>query len=478
MLRGDNKKSYYKYRKDYPVFVYNSFHYSFSGTKISFGFEFIIEPNIILRPISSIAVSHIPQNREIVLPLIENLVFQIGMIELVSYWKATCSPIILVKAGALSKEQTEWWKSLYYKGLGEFFYLNSLDVNYSDFVNIESEGKQFHPDTSMEFLDEYIVPVGGGKDSAVTLELLKRSGKNIHPLIMNPRGATLNTVTAGGLQTDDVIIIERTIDPELLKLNERGFLNGHTPFSAMLAFYTLLASALTGFKQIALSNESSANEATIPGTDINHQYSKSVEFERNFRQYTAEYINRNFNYFSFLRPFNELQIVSVFAGLEQYHQVFKSCNVGSKTDSWCGSCPKCLFTHIMMSAFKGINYANSIIGKPMLNNQENTKYFDELTGFSAIKPFECVGTLLDVQTAMLMIVKNENSMAPETSDSRPFLVQRFMQKYKPGFQIHEDGDHINKINLHSSDKSEHFLDDEQLSILLEGFNTNNHDHLN
>lgn len=472
MLKGNSKESYIKYRQQYPVFIYNSFHYSLSGNKLNFGFEFIIDQTIIFRPNSSIVVPNIPQNREIVLPLIENIVFQIGMIELISYWKATCSPTIVVKAGSLTETQKEWWKNLYYKGLGEFFYLNSIDANYADFVNIVTEGKQFYADTSSNFQDEYIVPVGGGKDSAVTLELLKRGGKKIHPLIMNPRGATLKTVTAGGLQIDDVIIIDRTIDPELLKLNEQGFLNGHTPFSAMLAFYTLLASALTGFKHIALSNESSANEATIPGTEINHQYSKSVEFEHDFRHYTSEYINKNFNYFSFLRPFNELQIVSVFSGLEQYHQVFKSCNVGSKTDSWCGSCPKCLFTHILLSAFKGICYANSIIGMPMLNDEANTKYFDELTGFTVNKPFECVGTLLDVQTAMFIIVKNEQSVANEMSDSMPFLVKRFIQKFKTGFQHHEDGDHLYSINLPTSDKSEHFLNDEQLSILLEGLNIN------
>ncbi len=470
MSKGDNKESYTKFRKEYPIFIYNSFHYSFSGNKINFGFEFITDQNIIFRPFSSISVSNIPQNREIVLPLIENIIFQIGMIELISYWKATCSPTIIIKAGTLSETQVEWWKNLYYKGLGEFFYLNSIDVNYADFVNIVSEGKHYYRDDSNNFLDEYIVPIGGGKDSAVTLELLMRGVKKVHPLIMNPRGATLKTVIAGGLQTDDVIIIDRTIDPLLLKLNGRGFLNGHTPFSAMLAFYTLLASAFTGYKHIALSNESSANEATIPGTDINHQYSKSVEFEQNFRQYTAEYINNNMNYFSFLRPFNELQIVSVFAGLDKYHQVFKSCNVGSKTDSWCGSCPKCLFTHIMLSAFKGIKYADNIIGQPMLTNQHNIKYFDELTGFSAIKPFECVGTLLDVQTAMLMIVKNENNSDDENSDSSPLLVKRFKHKFKQG--VHLIDDDINSTNLHSPDKTEHFLNKEQLSILLEGLNLN------
>ena len=195
--------------------------------------------------------------------------------------------------------------------------------------------------------------------------------KPVIPLIMNPRGATIDTITAAGLSMDDVLIINRMFDPALLELNNQGFLNGHTPFSAMLAFYTLMCSVITGFRNIALSNESSASESTIPGTKINHQYSKSLEFETDFRNYYTKYITGGINYFSFLRPLSELQIARIFAELTRYHDVFRSCNAGSKTNSWCGKCPKCMFTHILISAFTNIQEADRIIGSPMLNDQRH-----------------------------------------------------------------------------------------------------------
>lgn len=449
MQRNNNRESYHKLRKDYPVLFYKNYHYSITRNKISFSFEFKISDSIIFRPSASVTFPNIPQNREFILPIVENIVFHIGMIELVSYWKATCSPTVIVEAGSLSSEQAEWWKDLYFNGLGEFFYLNSLDVNNNNFVDIKSKGKAF---TSAQFLNlknEYIVPVGGGKDSAVTLELLRQNGEKIHPLIMNPRGATIDTVTATGLSMEDVIVINRIIDPELISLNNRGFLNGHTPFSAMLAFYTLLASALSGYRQIALSNESSANEATIPGTGINHQYSKSFDFEEKFRKYYSKWISPDFNYFSFLRPLSELQIVSIFSKLEIYHGVFKSCNAGSKNNTWCGKCPKCLFTHIMLSAFKGVVYADHIIGREMLNDLNIIKDFDELTGFSAIKPFECVGTLNDVQTAMRMIIANRQNKP------LPALAVRFQ--------------HMESLITSSISQPEetqnHFLTDYQLGLI-------------
>lgn len=449
MLKSNNRQSFEKFRSEYPVLIYNSYQYSIEANTIRFSFEFQLSDSIIFRPSAEIVFPQIPQIKETLHTLLDNLIFQIGMIELVSYWKATCSPEIVVKAGYLNSDQIEWWKDLYYNGLGEFFYLNEITTSKADFVTITSTGNDWKPVTGLNLTNEYIVPVGGGKDSSVTIELLLKNGERVHPLIMNPRGATIDTVVAAGLSMQDTIVINRTIDPLLLELNSRGFLNGHTPFSAMLAFYTLLVSGISGHRNIALSNESSANEATIPGTGINHQYSKSIDFEAKFRDYYSKYISPEFNYFSFLRPLNELQIVSIFSGFRQYHPIFKSCNAGSKTNSWCGACPKCLFTHIMLSAFNGTEYSDRIIGRKMLDDAANTAYFDELTGISAIKPFECVGTLNDVQAAVSMIIRNSDA------NEFPVLINRYKEKAAL----------VDPKPLLGQIQPQHFLDDQQLKII-------------
>jgi hypothetical protein len=73
---------------------------------------------------------------------------------------------------------------------------------------------------------------------------------------------------------------------------------------------------LTNRKYIVLSNEGSANEPTVIGTNINHQYSKTYEFECDFYQYTKKYFNIDIKYFSLLRPIKEIQIAYLFR-LEQ-----------------------------------------------------------------------------------------------------------------------------------------------------------------
>lgn len=121
----------------------------------------------------------------------------------------------------------------------------------------------------------------------------------------------------------------------MLQLNKEGFLNGHTPFSALVAFSSVIAARMAGLSYIALSNESSANESTVQGSTVNHQYSKSFEFEEDFHQYQTDHLPGSAYYFSMLRPLSEFQIAKYFAKQKQYHKIFRSCNAGSKTDSWC-----------------------------------------------------------------------------------------------------------------------------------------------
>jgi len=220
------------------------------------------------------------------------------------------------------------------------------------------------------------------------------------PLVMNQRGATRQVLEAAGYGPHNTLEVKRTLDPLLLRLNEQGFLNGHTPFSALLAFMTTFSATLTGKRHIALSNESSANEASIPGTKINHQYSKSFEFEQDFRNYLSEYLLEGVNYFSFLRPLNELQIGALFSEFRQYHGVFKSCNAGSKTDDWCCKCSKCLFTYAMLAPFIEEDKMAAIFGDNLFEKVNLAPILDQLTGVAENKPFECVGTIDEVNAAL------------------------------------------------------------------------------
>jgi UDP-N-acetyl-alpha-D-muramoyl-L-alanyl-L-glutamate epimerase len=465
-MQTPGQQKFNTFRDGFPFFSYDSFETTITSEGFKVVFHFNLSDKYYFHPCFSFPIKSVlkkrPDESWINSPGIQSLLFHIGMIELISYWKAACPPIVKVKGFKLDKDQVAWWKKVYYHGLGEFFYTNGIRTSMDEFMKIESDGNEIRKE-HYELSDKVLVPIGGGKDSVVTLELLRQEFE-IRPFILNPRGASLETSYKAGFSNNMVAEIKRTLDPQLLKLNEQGFLNGHTPFSALLAFYTLLVAALTGYKHIALSNESSANEPTVAGTDVNHQYSKSFSFEKDFRDYVSRYISEDFNYFSFLRPLSELQIGMLFSKHVKYYPVFKSCNAGSKTDTWCCQCPKCLFAWIILSPFIPVDELTHIFGKNLFEDARLIRYLKELTGIDEVKPFECVGTVDEVNMALeLFIQQHEKEKWPVLIDYYSNTSNFNMYKNGDSESIRDAGT-IPELFLHNLN-NEHFLEERFLNLI-------------
>ncbi|MCK5856381.1 MAG: hypothetical protein KAG64_02760 [Bacteroidales bacterium] len=453
-----NQEKYNDLRKTYQEFVFEGFDYNFHESELRIVFHFRVDKFVEFNPKITIPKTSFLSHKHLSKDYIELLIFHIGMIELISYWKAICTTKIIVKDFFLTEKQIAFWKKIYFHGLGEFFYLNSIDTNIDDFVEIVSQSNRKSKSESLNLSNDCIIPVGGGKDSVVSLELLKNRGGDNLALIMNPRGASSATANIAGFE-GKTIIIKRFLDQELLELNKKGFLNGHTPFSALLGFVTVLSASLSQKKYIALSNESSANESTVIGTDVNHQYSKSFEFEKDFRNYVHEFISPDIEYFSLLRPISEFQIASLFAKSPQYFYDFKSCNVGSKQNIWCGACSKCLFTFIILSPFMEPDELKKIFGNNLLDDANMMGYFEELTGIADVKPFECVGTVEEVNAALCLSIEKYSNA------DLPVLLRRFKES-----ELLKDCILINKEELLSKIETEHFLEQEFEQLIVQKLN--------
>ena len=435
-----DQNKYNSLRETYHFFRFQRYDYTLENEQLSVKYYFSLDDKYFFTPSFDIPKRRFYDFNNLNNSQLDVILFNIGMIELISYWKLACPKRVYIQPFKLDDNQIRWWKKLYFNGLGEFFYLNGIKENVNDFMEIINESEKSCDKINIQLQESTLVPVGGGKDSVVTLELLKNK-MPIIPLIINPRGATAECVSTAGFSEEQVAVIKRTLDPAMLKMNNEGFLNGHTPFSAMLAFYTLLIGFLTNSKYIALSNESSANEPTVPDTEVNHQYSKSVAFENDFRHYVNEYISSDIQYFSFLRPINELQIASLFAKNKDYYKVFKSCNVGSKTDSWCGKCPKCLFTYIIMSPFISEEELKDIFGKNLLNDNDLLPILKQLKGEAEVKPFECVGTIEEVNACI------EFSQKAKDERQKSFLMESLLNQYDENNNLPKHFEAILKDNL-------------------------------
>lgn len=413
-------------RSNYETFVYEGFDAEREDSSINITYNFKIEGLCEFHPTLRVNT----ENMDVINPWNEGagqeIIFSMGLVELVSYWKSACCPKVRIECGALSEEDKRWWKKLYFNGLGEFFYRNCVETDFDSFMEIECEERKSNTPFEIKTAGLNLIPVGGGKDSNVTLELLSDLKEQNRCYMINPGGARSRSAACAGYGEEDIYFVKRTIDRELLELNRQGFLNGHTPFSAVVAFSALYCAYLSGGEYIILSNESSANEANISGTEINHQYSKSYEFEEDFRDYVRRNITDKIYYFSLLRPFSELQIAKMFTKSEKYFDVFQSCNLGSKTDVWCAECPKCLFVYSILSPFMEPKRLAGIFGRDMLDAEDMKETFRGLVGLSPVKPFECVGTVSEIVYALSLTAEKYK----KEGRSLPVLLKYFSENFE------------------------------------------------
>src|SRR5262249_41462795 len=215
-------------RRKHPRFIYNSFAIERAGKALKLHFHFTTEPDLQFTPETTIEAVDWDRINALGTDVLELLVFHLGLIEMLSYWKATCSPELLVRAGSLDPRQLDWWTDLLLHGMREFFYVNQVDFTELGFVHLSAPGTQ--PNRSPDHLplrDRDLVLMSGGKDSALSVQLLRELGREFHCLLLNPTPAA-EAITAR-VEDRAQIIVRRTIDPRLLTLNQAGYLNGHTP---------------------------------------------------------------------------------------------------------------------------------------------------------------------------------------------------------------------------------------------------------
>ena len=211
--------------------------------------------------------------------------------------------------------------------------------------------------------------------------------------------------------------IQRFIDPQIFQRHE-GSYNGHIPISAIFAFVGLAASALYNYKNTIVGNEYSSNIGNAK--NVNHQWSKSAEFEAMFQNYIHKFITKDINYFSLLRQFYEIRIAELFARYKNYFSIFSSCNRNFKVNEkrtsslWCGECAKCVFVFTILSPFIAHKELVKIFGKDLFADPKLEQMFKDITGRGKMKPFDCVGTFEEASAALAAALGHAPSVAAQS----------------------------------------------------------------
>ncbi|MCW8926784.1 MAG: endonuclease domain-containing protein [Xanthomonadales bacterium] len=312
----------------------------------------------------------------------------------ISYYKAG---LALRIEAAVDETFAHFLDELYEQGLAEFAYVNDLDL--SGVISFPGGRHRIPAPVEVDLPERALVAMGGGKDSLVCLRLLQSADIEVQPVCVGGSELIGETVKTAGLP---LIRIERKLAGGLLEMNAAGAWNGHVPVTAINSAILLAASLLYGYRYIVFANESSADEATLTNTqgrEVNHQYSKSLGFEKSFRELVRNTVSGSVEYFSLLRPFSEAAITCRFAQMTEFHPVFSSCNRNFHQDGshiegrWCRDCPKCRFTALALAPFMDPVQLLSIQGADLLDDERQLPGFEDLCGVGKHKPFECVGSI-------------------------------------------------------------------------------------
>jgi len=305
----------------------------------------------------------------------------------------------------LSEQEAQFFEKLIFLGLGEFRYSNKIPINTKTVILGKHATHKATP--AKKSIQSQLKPLllnGGGKDGSVSALLLKEAGIDFTWFNRGESTAQKNVIKTWSAPSVTVI---RTLDP---KRKNRKY-SGHRPISAGIAFLALLTAHAYNYSAVITSNELSANEGnfTLDGFDINHQYSKSIEFERDLQNLLSLFDIQE-QYFSLLRPLHELQIATIAARLtDKQLQAITSCNNGTQNGSWCMHCAKCAFVVLIMTAASPAA-ADKIWGSGAINNPGLFQHFEALLDPMVDKPLECVGTLQECQLAAYMILRNPGTM--------------------------------------------------------------------
>lgn len=339
-------------------------------------------------------------------PDLDRALFALHLSGGASYYKTYCPKTIEIRSGHLSPEQAKFWDELYTHGLGEFFYQNQIDFH--GLINFPSHAKATPklPASAKSAPMRALVPFGGGKDSVVSTEILRRGDLDLTLFRVKPHALITTLAHTAGLP---LLEVERTVDPHMIELTNAGeAYRGHIPITAHLTFLSIVVSLLAGYDSVFFSNERSSSYGNVNylGMEVNHQWSKSHTAEQMLSSYITGFVTSSVQYLNVVRPLSELHIAKIFTGFPEYFNQATSCNRNwtlvehdPTQPRWCGHCPKCAFTFALMAAYLPADAVIEMFGHNLFDDASLLPLYRQLWGTEGFKPFECVGTPDEAQAA-------------------------------------------------------------------------------
>ena len=260
---------------------------------------------------------------------------------------------------------------------------------------------------------EVLASFGGGKDSVVLTELLRKAGISFSTVSYS---SSIYGRSAFQHELNDTVLklcsskvhhklffLEDFLESPVLEslgkqLGIKSLFAAHTPASLFAAVPILLHFRYTA---IVFGHEYSANEGNLvweaTGEQVNHQWEKSLEAEVLMSQYLQEVLISNAHYFSPLQPIANTLIFQVANTIPDAIVLTHSCNL---VFPWCMTCQKCCYVWLSFMAYMPVHLIDGMFqSKNLFDIAQNEVHFREMMGLGQKKPFECVGEIDEARLA-------------------------------------------------------------------------------
>ena len=326
--------------------------------------------------------------------IIEHAHVALGM----SYWKAfvPCSYEIPY---ALDASAAEFWQATFTDGMGEFLLHNRVPFDCMPVFqatatqndSATSAGADAQPQGN-----RILLGMGGGKDSIVAAELARQADMDVVLFVMRTGDQTSNIQAVCDLTGMPLVECRRYLDAQLFELNkDPHYLNGHIPFSMMLAAVAGIAAHALGCTDFVVGNESSSDtsQGTWDGRCVTHQWSKTRDFERLYTRKLASMPGAS-GYFSMTRSLSSVGTCRIFARQPRYFEAFTSDSSqmrvgGASAPRWNPEAAKTLSTYALLAPWLEPADLTRIFGFELTDVADVAQRFERMLDGEV---FDCVGT--------------------------------------------------------------------------------------
>ncbi|MDB5166437.1 MAG: hypothetical protein JWM37_509 [Candidatus Saccharibacteria bacterium] len=326
----------------------------------------------------------------------------------VSYFKIFVPPA-LIHPYEMDADEAAFWNQVWEHGLGEFLYVNKLSKD--RLATFQPQSGQALPLASPTGVKHgALLGIGGGKDSVVAGETLKQVISELEGFVMATGEQLGQTQSVAQVMGIALHVVERRLDPQLLVVQESpGAYKGHVPISLIFGLVGTVLAIASDKRYVVVGNEASASTPRIEWNEssVNHQWSKSFEFEQQLQRYVHRYIDPATTYFSAIRRLSSVAVAKVFAQYPDYFEVFTSDNYVFRIDPgrrpnsrWSLESPKSLSSFILLSPWLAETDLARIFGSNFLDEASLEPLFLRLIGLEGEPPLDCVGTVEELRLSL------------------------------------------------------------------------------